>query len=190
MDIIVKAKNCDVPDRVKDRAVERVEHATRLFDRLNGIEMVFSEEANPRIPEPAIVEVTARTKGTHIRAQGVGPDHRQATDAAVARFERQLRRYKSRLVDRTQRAAARGTGVAEPPAELAPKPAEEADVEDPAPRIVRHKTFDIAELLPEDAALQLELLGHDFFLFTNAATGRCNVVYRRRDGDLGLIEPS
>lgn len=190
MDIIVKAKNCDVPDRVKDRAVERVEHATRLFDRLNGIEMVFSEEANPRIPEPAIVEVTARTKGTHIRAQGVGADHRQATDAAVARFERQLRRYKSRLVDRTQRASARGNGVAEAPPERTPKPAEEADVEDPAPRIVRRKQFDVAELLPEDAALQLELLGHDFFLFTNAATGRCNVVYRRRDGDLGLIEPS
>ena len=188
MEITVKAKNCEVPSRVKDRAVERVEHATRVFDRLTGIDVVFREETNPRIPEPAVVEVTARAKGTYIRAQGTGADHRTAIDEAVGRFERQLRRYKTRLVDRNRRKASRGNGA--PPA-AAPTEVEAGGPvdEDAAPRIVRRKQFEVAELLPEDAALQLELLGHDFFLFTNASTGRCNVIYRRRDGDLGLIEP-
>ena len=190
MDIIVKAKNCDVPARTKERAVERVEHATRLFDRLTGIEMVFAEEGNPRIPEPATVELTARAKGTHIRAEGAGPDHKTAVDVAVARFERQLRRYKSRLVDRSQRHAHRAGDGEVVNHDLVPREAEEIEDDDPAPRIVRYKQFEVARMLPEDAALQLELLGHDFFMFTNAATGSCNVVYRRRDGDLGLIEPA
>ncbi len=190
MDIIVKAKNCDVPERTKERAVERVQHATRLFDRLTGIEMVFAEEGNPRIPEPATVELTAHAKGTHIRAEGTGPDHKTAVDVAVARFERQLRRYKSRLVDRSQRGSHRSGDGEVANHDLVPREAEEVSTDDPAPRIVRYKQFPVAEMLPEDAALQLELLGHDFFLFTNAATGNCNVVYRRRDGDLGLIEPA
>jgi putative sigma-54 modulation protein len=189
VDIIVKSKNCDVPGRVKDEAVERIGHATRFFDRLLGVEMVFSEEHNPRISEPAVVELTARTKGHHIRAEGSGADHRGATDVAIARFERQLRRYKTRLEDRNRgrgRAAAptppangQLTGLGAPPPE---------SEEDAAPRIVRTKRFELSPMLPEDAALQLELLGHDFFVFSNAGTGACSVVYRRRDGELGLIE--
>jgi putative sigma-54 modulation protein len=190
VDIIVKSKNCDVPSKVKEEAVERVEHATRIFDRLLGVEMVFSEEHNPRIAERAVLELTARTKGHHIRAEGAAADHRAATDVALARFERQLRRYKTRLEDRNRgrgRSAApagNGNGAAlQQPVGGAP-----AAEEDEAPRIVRTKRFRLSPMLPEDAALQLELLGHDFFVFSNAASGACSVVYRRRDGDLGLIE--
>ncbi|QBI19194.1 ribosome-associated translation inhibitor RaiA [Egibacter rhizosphaerae] len=203
MDVIVKTKDCDVSERLKDDAVARVQHATRFFDRLLGIEMLFSEEQNPRIPEPAVVEITARTKGHHIRARGAGADHRGAVEAAVGRFERQLRKYKARLVDRRRKAgnaepsstemlppqlveAANGDG----PAEAGPSPESVAAEVEPSPRIVRHKQFEIGPMLPEEAALQLELLGHDFFFFTNSATGRENVLYRRRDGDLGLIEPA
>lgn len=177
MDVVVKSKNCEVPPRVRDDAVARVRHATRFFDRLLGVEMVFSAEHNPRISEPALVEVTARTKGHHIRAQGAGEDHRAAVDVALARFERQLARYKARLVDRSQRPRR-------------DEPAGEVPAADTAgePRIVRRKTFALTPMLPEDAALQLELLGHEFFLFTNAGSGRCAVIYRRRDGQLGLIE--
>ena len=188
MDIIVKAKNCDVPARVKEDVVAKVEHATRFFDKLTGVEVVFSEEHNPRIADSAVVEVTARTKGHHIRAEGAATDHRGAVDAAVTRFERQLARYKARQVDR-----ARGRDRSAVPdlaatngAPLAP----EADGEDhgSAPRIVRTKQFELRPMHPEEAALQLELLGHEFFLFTNAGTGRCSVVYRRRDGQMGMIE--
>jgi putative sigma-54 modulation protein len=188
VDIIVKAKNCDVPARLKEEVTARVEHATRFFDKLTGVEVVFSEEHNPRIADSAVVEVTARTKGHHIRAEGAAPDHRDAVDVAVARFERQLARYKARQVDRAKgrdRSAVPEV-VATNGAPLAPDT--DGDDHGPAPRIVRTKRFELRPMHPEEAALQLELLGHEFFLFTNAGTGACSVVYRRRDGQMGMIE--
>ena len=188
MDIIVKAKNCEVPARVKEDVVARVEHATRFFDKLTGIEVVFSEEHNPRIAASAVVEVTARTKGHHIRAEGAATDHRAAVDAAITRFERQLARYKARQVARTRGRDRSAPDVAATNgAPLAAEP-DGDDVTGPAPRIVRTKQFELRPMHPEEAALQLELLGHEFFLFTNAGTGACSVVYRRRDGQMGMIE--
>ena len=195
MDIIVKAKNCEIPARLKTQAIEKMEHAARFFDRLSGVEMVFGEEHNPRIPQPAVVEVTGRVKGHLIRAQGHGEDHRAAVDAAVTRFERQLARYKAKRVDRTRssgRPQPVGAGLIEDVAPRLPSASRSRSphpngAEQAEPRIVRTKHFTLNPMLPEDAALQLELLDHDFYLFTNVATGSCNVVYRRRDGDLGLI---
>lgn len=191
MDIIVKAKNCDVPARVKDEAVERVSHALRFFDRVNGLEMVFSEENNPRIAMPAVVELTARAKGHHIRARGVGEDHRDAVDIVVNRFERQLSRYKARLVDKHRRAGRvlpSDAGLLDTDGDSVRRSEAPAEVRWDAPRIVRRKQFALTPMTIEEAALQVELLDHEFYLFTNVHTGACNVVYRRRDGDLGLIE--
>ena len=185
MDIIVKAKNCDVPARLKEDVLAKVEHATRFFDKLTGVVVVFSEEHNPRIADSAVVEVTARSKGHHIRAEGAAADHRNAVDVAVARFERQLARYKNRQVARAKghdrSTVPVGVGDSGP---LAP----DADDSLRTPQVVRTKRFTLRPMHPEEAALQLELLGHEFFLFTNAGTGACSVVYRRRDGDMGLIE--
>lgn len=187
MDVIVKAKNCEVPVRLKEDAVSKVTHATRFFDRVRGIEMVFSEEHNPRIAEPARVEVTARTKRHLIRALGAAGDHRGAVDVAVERLERQLARYKARLIDRSRKRRRQAAQLT--PADLAviALPGQSDDGW-PKPKIVEAKRLQLAPMLPDDAAVQLELLGHDFFLFTNAETGRCNIVYRRPEGDLGLIE--
>lgn len=187
MDIIVKARNCDVPAKLKEETIERLTHATRFYDRLLVVEVVFSEEHNPRIAAPAVVEVTARTKGHHIRAEGSAAAHRDAVEAAAVRFERQLARYKARLVDRHRGRLRHGAAVATNGLVAAPAADPEPDAW-PQPQIVRTKRFDLQPMLPEDAALQLELLGHEFFLFTNAASGMCSVVYRRRDGNLGLIE--
>lgn len=191
MDIIVKAKNCDVPAKVKDEAVERVTHALRIFDRLNGLELVFSEESNPRIPDPAVVELTAHTKGHHIRARGAATDHRDAVDIVINRFERQLSRYKTRQVDKHRRAARAmptDSALLDTQADSVRRSSSADEVEWAAPPIVRRKQFELTPLTIEEAALQVELLDHEFYLFTNVHTGACNVVYRRRDGDLGLIE--
>jgi len=176
MDIVVKA-TCEVPAKVRQDVLDRVTHATRFFDRLHGVEVVLRAESNPRISQPAGVEVTARTKGARIRAEGWAADHSGAADVAVNHFERQLARYKARMVDRAQ---GRDGRAAPPPAVVAPAPA--------GPRIVRTKTFALAPMHADEAAVQLELLGHEFFVFTDASTGSCAVVYRRRDGDLGLIQ--
>src|SRR5690606_23276510 len=108
----------------------------------------------------------------------------------VGRFERQLSRYKARLVDRRRGAGrpapAPATGAL---ATAAPSPQAADDGQDSAetrPRIVRTKRFTLPPMLPEEAAWHLELLDHDFYVFINAADGRQNVIYRRRDGDLGL----
>lgn len=192
MDIIVKSKNCEISGRLKEEALQKVTHATRFFDRLLGVELVFAKDQNPRIAQPAHVEVTAHTKGHHIRVEGVGEDHRQAVDEAVSKFERQLARYKARLVDRRRgraavaavAAVAHGSGNGQ----AATAPSYPAEPEDIGPQIVRTKRFELRPMLPEDAAFQLELLGHEFFLFQNAGTGACSVLYRRKDGQLGLIE--
>jgi putative sigma-54 modulation protein len=190
VDVIVKAKNCEVPVRLKNDAVTKVTHATRFFDRVHEIEMVFSEEHNPRISSPARVEVTARTKRHLIRALGAASDHREAVDVAVERFERQLVRYKARLLDRSRKR--RRQAAQQMPVNLAVTPPQGQNDGDgwPRPKIVETKRFELTPMLPDDAAVQLELLGHDLFLFTHAETGRCNVIYRRREGDLGLIEAS
>lgn len=187
MDIIVTAR-CEVPARVRQDAIERVQHAARFADPLLTVDLVFGIEPNPRIAVPACVELTGRTKGHHIRAEGRGADHRAAVDVAIARFERQLARYKARSRDRERRRTSRapvGVDVA-----ARTNGATLAAEVDPRPTIVRRKRFVLTPMLPEEAAVHLELLGHEFFLFTNDATGRCNVVYRRRDGELGLIEPA
>lgn len=200
MDIIVKSKNCEVTNRLKEEAIEKIEHASRFFDRLSSVEVVLREESNPRIAESAVVEVTARARGGparshHIRAEGCAEDHREAIDIAVARFGRQLSRYKARMVDRRRKG---GPGLAQPASNNLLTQGEgsllTADEDTPdgegwsQSSIVRTKRFELQPMLPDDAALQLEMLGHDFYLFTNVATGACNVVYRRKDGDLGLIE--
>ncbi|WP_370327810.1 ribosome hibernation-promoting factor, HPF/YfiA family [Euzebya sp.] len=188
MDIILRARNCEVSSKVKDEARRKVEHATRIFDRIIDLEICFSEEVNPRIPNPAGVEITARSKGHTVRAVGGGDDHHEALDQAIARLERQLRRWKTRLVDRGRRAKGdepKANGHL--PDLRATRAGDDAD-DDPMPSIVRRKSFELTPMFPEEAVLQLELLGHDFYLFTNAGTGEPNVVYRRESGDVGLIE--
>jgi ribosome hibernation promoting factor len=186
LDVIVKAK-CDVPALVRQEARRRAEHAARLIPRLGTVEVMFGQEANPRIAEPACVEVRAVVMGRRIRAQGWASDHRGAVDVAMGRFERQLVRHKARTVGR-RRARARAVQA---PVPIAP-PADNGSRRDPTPvpRIVRRTRVAPAAMLPEEAAAQLELLGHDVVVFTNRATGGYNVVYRRREGGLGLLEPA
>jgi putative sigma-54 modulation protein len=181
LDVIVKAK-CDVPARVRQDARRRVEHAARFLPRLGTVEVVFGQESNPRIAEPACVELRA----AGIRAQGWAADHRGALDVAMTRFERQLTRHKARAVDREHRTHTRTVAASVPvPVGNGSRP----DAR-PGPHIVRRSRFVPAAMLPEEAAAQLELLGQDVVVFTNRTTGGYNVVYRRREGGLGLLEPA
>jgi len=187
VDITIKAR-CEVSPRIRQAAVQRVEHAARFLDRLLAVEVVFATEG---VGRPALVELTGRTKRERIRVEGRGPDHRAAVDVAVTRFERQLARHKARGVTRVRRRGLRSGLVAAPlppPSRLlaaarpAPGPAW------PAPRIARTTTSAMPPMLPDEAAVQLELLGSDILVFRNAATDRCSVVYRSGDGTLALVE--
>jgi len=188
MEITIKAR-CDVPSRTRQAALQRIRHAARFLDRLQAVEVVFATEG---VGRPALVELTGRTKRERIRVEGRGADHRAAVDVAVARFERQLARHKARTLTRARRRATRPalTGAALPaaPPAVATRPAAAPAGAWPDPRFARTTTAAVPPMLPDEAAVQLELLGADVLVFRNAATDRCSVVYRLAGGDLGLVE--
>ena len=184
MRISVRGAHMRVPDKLRDYATEKVTHVGRIFDGVVTAEVEFREERNPRVADKEIVEVTMTTKaGTLIRATGHAPDAHAAVDAVVGRLERQVRRLKEKLVSRSHPQKSRASSNSRP------EPVDDDDSTD-GPRIVRTKSFDMKPMTAEEAALQMDMLGHDFYLFTNSETGVNNVVYRRRDGHVGLIEPA
>lgn len=177
----VRGRNLDVADGVREYAVRKAGRGLKYFGGLRGADVELAEESNPRRAlERFRAEITARGAGQTVRAVGAGASCEQAIDEAADRFEEQARRLGDRATDRRRRAApAAGPGPAEPPA------AREAGL----PEIVRHKQFVMKPMTPEDAALAMAELGHSFFFFLNFDTGLQSVLYRRRDGRLGLIEP-
>src|SRR5262249_20289597 len=144
------------------------------------VELELAVEKNPSIAENQVAEATIWTKGPVLRAREASPDMRSSIDQLVEKLERQVKRYPTRGRDRRRRAA-RAAG---PEAT-----GDVTTVEDALPEIVKTKHFALNPLSAEEAVLQLELVGHDFFVFRNAASEAVNVVYRRRDGGYGLIEP-
>jgi putative sigma-54 modulation protein len=127
-----------------------------------------------------VAEATVWTKGPVLRAREASGDMKASIDQLVAKLERQVKRYREKRRVAPRRHARDGI-----PADAVPIELEE--VETP---IVKTKQFSVMPMSAEEAVLQLELVGHDFFVFRNAETEVINVVYRRRDGDYGLIEPS
>ena len=124
------------------------------------------------------MEVTIPVKGSIIRSEQISSDMYVSIDLAEEVLERQIRKYKSKIVSRNQSAGDLGRAFLE----------EESD-EEGTIRIVRTKRFDIKPMYAEDACIQMDLLGHSFFVFNNAETDEVNVVYKRKDGSFGLIEP-
>ncbi len=177
MDIKVHARNVSLDDDFRDQVEDRVTHASRFFDHITQVDVELTEEPNPRrAPEKYRIEITASAAGQLLRIESAAPTTDSALDDAAHRFEQQLRRLKERLVERSRKQA-------QTPVE----PAREALEE---PEIVRVKQFVMKPMSPEEAILQMDMLGHGFFLFENAESGQASVVYRRRDGRFGLIEPA
>ena len=168
-------------DSVRDLAERKVEHATRLFDDAERVDVEFSEEHNPRMSDGRYrVEVTSMVAGQVVRVEASGGDERSALDLAVDKYESRLRRLKERIIGKHRRPGEKrlnggSVGDEEP--------------EDHTLQIDRVKRFAVKPMTPEEAALQMELLGHSFYLFLNADTEQYGVLYRRRGGTLGLIEP-
>src|SRR5690554_4813484 len=129
-----------------------------------------------------IAEVTMNLSGLILRGEGKTSDMYVSIDAAVDRIERQLNKHKTRINRRSQ--GPKLAEVAAPPVEEGERAVEKTE----GPKIVRTKRFALKPMSPEEAALQMDLLGHDFFVFRDADSGEVSVLYRRRDGNFGLIE--
>lgn len=176
MEIVVQGRNVSLSDDVKSDARSRVEHAGRVFDQaVDRVDVEITEETNPRLADERFrVELTASVGGRVVRIEGAAGTVESALDDSVGRLTRQIRKLKEKLIDRSRRP------------EAPPEMVEEVDTDE----IVRVKQFPMKPMTVEEASLQMDMLGHSFFFFLNAANDSHSVLYRRRDGRLGLIEPS
>lgn len=194
MRISYTGTNVEVTDALKSYAEKRLQHLTHYFANLREAHVAVTTQRNWQI-----VEVQLDADGRLIRAEERTPDAYASIDAVVDKLQKQIKRFKGKLIHRPrspeEAALKPATMMVEPAAEEDQEEEEEAASETPEgeaedhPRLVRTKRFAVKPMNAEEAALQMELLHHNFFVFLNAETGQVNVVYQRRDGDYGLIEP-
>lgn len=180
MRTIVKGKNIEVPDRVRRYAERKFSRLERLLDDRTDAIVELAVEQHRSAADSHIVDVSLVIDGTTLRGHGDGPSFQAGIDELVDRIERRAvdhkekPRLRARPVQEKQLLSRIADGTAEPGRER---------------RIVKIKRFEIEPMFEEDAVAQMEDLGHSFFVFVDAATERLGVLYRRRDGDYGLIEP-
>lgn len=181
MEMIIKARHMAVTDAIREYAHDKIGRNARIIDGDHvRAEIELYVEKNPSIERNHVAEVTVWTKGPVIRAKEAASDMYAAIDLVSEKLERQFRKYKGKVLDRHLGKRVAAAQVA---------PAEAMIAEEAQPSIVKTKVLEVKPMMPEEAILQLELLGHDFFVFTSAETEAVNVLYRRKDGDYGLIEP-
>lgn len=181
MRLHVKGKNVEVSDALHDYAERKLgKLAPQLADPTH-VELELAVERNPSIADNHIAEATIWTKGPVLRAREASGDMKASIDLLVEKLERQVKRYRQKRRHEHERHHERSNGGMPVPASTVPQE---------GAMIVKTKQFVLNGMTPEEAVEQLELIGHDFFVFRNEETGEINVVYRRRDGDYGVIEPA
>ena len=175
MRFIIVGKNIDVTPGLKQTVENKLGKLERYFTPDTEIHVTLSVQR-----EVQKIEVTIPVKGNIIRSEQESTDMYVSIDLVEEVIERQLRKYKNKLIARHQEGSNFNKALFE----------SEETVDDGEIKIVRTKKFGIKPMFPEDACVQMELLGHSFFVFHNAETEEVCVVYKRKDGTYGLIEPS
>jgi putative sigma-54 modulation protein len=190
MDIEVRGKNRPVSSRLDEAAREKVSRISKFTHDAGRVEVDFSEQQHRRPSEAQLCEITVHLKKHFVKAHACAPEPEAALDLAVDKIGHQVARIKEKRVSRTHPRRRNGNGANGNGDGGHDDTAGDLDADDDAgdARIVKTKRFTAKPMDPGEAALQLQLLGHDFYLFTNSETGRAAVLYRRHDGDLGLIE--
>ena len=177
MKIIFKGKHIEVTDAMRNYIEKRLSKIERHFDHILEVIVTLSVEKNRQI-----VEATLQTSGALIRAEEETDDMYTSIDKVVDKLERQIQKYKEKYFQKPH-----------PGTEKIVLANKEIDAEDNEPdkiaKIVRTKRFAIKPMSVEEAAMQMDLLGHNFFVFANDNTNKVNVLYKRKDGNFGLIEP-
>jgi len=183
MRTVIKGRNLDVPDDDREYIERKMARLERLLDDRSEASVELSREQHRDQAQAAIVEVMLVVDGRPVRAVGRAATHKAAADQVIDRLERQV----VDLKERRDRATGRRTDAVP---DLSTGESVAVDLERVGPRVVKTKRFAIEPMFEEDAVARMEELGHDFFVFVNAENERTAVLYRRRDGDYGLIEPT
>ena len=174
MRFIISGKNIDVTPGLRTQIEQKLGKLERYFTPSTEIIVTLSVEK-----ERQKIEVTIPVKGNIIRSEQVSDDMYVSIDLVEEVIERQLRKYKNKIIDKHQEG-----GYFQPDFMDS-----DDDMDDDEIKIIRTKRFGMKPMFPEDACVQMELLGHDFYVFRNAETDEVNVVYKRKNGTYGLIEP-
>jgi len=173
MKFIISGKNIDITEGLKNAIEDKIGKLEKYFTPDTEVHVTLSVEK-----ERQKIEVTIPVKGTVIRSEQVSNDMYVSIDLVEEIIERQLKKYKNKLIEKQQNKDY-----------FRPEFIEKDYVEEEDIQIVRSKKFDIKPMYAEDACIQMELTGHGFFVFVNAETGQVNVVYKRKGNTYGLIEP-
>lgn len=178
MKLSLRTKNVELSEALKNYVTKRLTRLERYLDGIDDVQVMLRLERDRHV-----VEVTIPLDSLVLRAEEQTGDMYTSVDLVVEKLEKQIAKYKTRLAKRVRGLAARDTQEGAAIAGLAGEEGEEK------PPIARVKRFPMKPMSVEEAILQMNLLGHSFFVFANAETEQVNVVYRRRDGQYGLIEP-
>ncbi len=173
MQLSVKGRTLEITPAIRAYAEEKLSRLTRYLENILSMHVVLSVNKHRQI-----AEVTLRVRDLTIRAEEQSDDLYSSIDLVVEKLERQILRYKERIMAHAARGGNRGSRVGTV-----------ATVGEEEPQVVKTKRFAVKPAAVDEAILQMNLLGHNFYVFRNAATEEVNVVYRRRDGHYGLIEP-
>ncbi|MCR5426585.1 MAG: ribosome-associated translation inhibitor RaiA [Lachnospiraceae bacterium] len=173
MIFVIIGRNIEVTPGLKSAVEDKIGKLSKYFTPETEVHVALSVEKNLQK-----IEVTIPVKGTIIRSEQSSSDMYVSIDLVEEIIERQLKKYRNKIVDRKQEGG-----------ELSALFGQESDEDEEEIKIVRSKKFDIKPMYPEDACVQMELLGHSFFVFINAETDQVNVVYKRKGDTYGLIEP-
>lgn len=202
MDIVVKGRKTEVPERFRKHVGEKLEHIQKLDHKVISLDVELTKERNPRQAERSErVEITLHSRGPVIRAEASAPDPYSALDLATAKLDAQLRKVADRR--RVHKGPRSPMSVAEATANL-PSATDLGVTEEPAapvsrtkigcleiegdgPLVVREKTHAAVPMALDQAFYEMELVGHDFYLFQDTDTGQPSVVYRRHGYDYGVI---
>ena len=198
MDVVVSSRHCEVSERFREHVEEKLARLEKHDHRIIRVDVLLEKEARPREPERAIrVELTAKSRGPIVRAEASAEDKMAALDLALDKMAAQMRRAADRR--KVHRGQHKPESLAEAMARSAPATSETPDddvverkvgpvtVTGDGPLVVREKSHAASPMTLEQALYEMELVGHDFYLFVDKESEKPSVVYRRRGYDYGVI---
>jgi putative sigma-54 modulation protein len=183
MEVLIKGKNVEVEDSAEEYIRGKMSKLERHLPDLDEVRVELTQEMTKAAENRYVVQVTINTHGAVLRGEERASNITAAVDTVVDVLNRQIERFKGKLYRSKRRTPSREEMAAGPPEPEAEVPAAEES------RIVKVKRFPVKPMSPDEAVEHMELLSHDFFIFFNAENDQFSVLYRRTDGDYGLIEP-
>lgn len=190
MDVVVVGKHTEVDAALRAHTVDKAQRVTKFASDVRRVDVDYEQHPTRRAEDSHSCEILVHVNQHLVKGTAAATEHLIALERALDKVEEQMRRLHGRRVGRRNGTRARGARAAIAPAAPALLEFDDDDAEggDGSRIVVKNKQFDVKPMSIDEAALQMELLGHDFFLFTIADSGQAAVVYRRKDGQLGLIE--